>query len=180
MNSPDSKIDWHQVLTEHRRWLATVVRARGVEVDSLEEVLQEVQAAAVQHESRLQDRSKLAPWLYRIAVTCALQHRRRTGRRRRLIENYAADQRDRFSQCEPDPLDWLLADEQRRIVRQAITSLPSRDAELLLLKYTEDWSYRQLAEHLGITPSALEARLHRAREKLRRAIARLSPETLTH
>jgi RNA polymerase sigma factor (sigma-70 family) len=57
--------------------------------------------------------------------------------------------------------------------------MPKRDAELLLLKYTEDWSYRQLADHLGISTSAVEARLHRAREKMRRQLAQLSPETIS-
>jgi RNA polymerase sigma-70 factor (ECF subfamily) len=45
--------------------------------------------------------------------------------------------------------------------------LNSKDAELLLLKYTEDWSYHELAAHLGISHSAVETRLHRARQRLR-------------
>jgi RNA polymerase sigma factor (sigma-70 family) len=178
MNSPDTKIDWQHMLAEHRRWLATVLRARGVEAGSVDEVLQEVHAAAVKHADQLRDSKKLAPWLYRIAVTCALQHRRRLGRGRRLLEHYATDRADQLCSTDPDPLDWLLADEQRQIVRQAMTTLSSRDVELLLLKYTEDWSYRQLAEHLGITTSAVEARLHRARNKMRRSLARLAPEVI--
>jgi RNA polymerase sigma-70 factor (ECF subfamily) len=60
-----------------------------------------------------------------------------------------------------------LADEKRELIRVALDRLASRDAEILLLKYTEDWSYRELAEHLGISHSAVEARLHRARARLR-------------
>ena len=175
MSPHESTVDWQRELSEHRRWLATVLRARGVEVHALDEVLQEVHIAAVKHADRLRDPTKVAPWLYRIAVTCALQYRRRLGRGKRLIERYAAEQSTQF---EPDPLDWLLADEQRRIVREAIASLPPRDAELLLLKYTEDWSYRQLAEHFGVTVSSIESRLHRAREKMRQALARLAPEVI--
>ena len=175
MSPHESTVDWQRELSEHRRWLATVLRARGVEVHALDEVLQEVHIAAVKHADRLRDPAKVAPWLYRIAVTCALQYRRRMGRGKRLIERYAAEQSTQF---EPDPLDWLLADEQRRIVREAIASLPPRDAELLLLKYTEDWSYRQLAEHIGVTVSSIESRLHRAREKMRQALARLAPEVI--
>jgi RNA polymerase sigma-70 factor (ECF subfamily) len=44
---------------------------------------------------------------------------------------------------------------------------------VLVLKYTEHWSYRQLAEHLGTTESAVEARLHRARARLRAELCRL-------
>jgi RNA polymerase sigma-70 factor (ECF subfamily) len=66
-----------------------------------------------------------------------------------------------------DPLVWVLADERRRQVRVAIKRLPPRDSEILLLKYTEDWSYHQLAARLGVSHSAVETRLHRARARLR-------------
>ena len=49
--------------------------------------------------------------------------------------------------------------------------LARRDKEILLLKYTEAWSYRQLADYLGISTSAIEARLHRARQRLRDELA---------
>jgi RNA polymerase sigma-70 factor (ECF subfamily) len=52
-------------------------------------------------------------------------------------------------------------------VREALETLAAKDREILLLKYTEDWSYHQLAAHLGIGHSAVEARLHRARQRLR-------------
>ena len=64
----------------------------------------------------------------------------------------------------------LLLAERRTLVRDAVEGLPRRDREILLLKYTEDWSYRELAGHLGVSESAVEARLHRARQRLRRAI----------
>jgi RNA polymerase sigma factor (sigma-70 family) len=179
-SSTSQNIDWQRELPEHRRWLATVLRARGVEVGSLDEVLQEVHTAAIKHADRLREAEKVAPWLYRIAATCALQYRRRLGRHRRLIERVITQRPDKFESVEPDPLDWLLANEERQLVRQAILAMPKRDAELLLLKYTEDWSYRQLADHLGISTSAVEARLHRAREKMRRQLASLSPETISH
>jgi RNA polymerase sigma-70 factor (ECF subfamily) len=72
-----------------------------------------------------------------------------------------------------DPLEWLLSDERMQLVRKALTGLPRRDRELLLLKYTEDWSYRQLADHLGVSCGAVESRLHRARKRLRHELARL-------
>jgi RNA polymerase sigma factor (sigma-70 family) len=176
MTGPNSSpIDWRQELSRHRRWLATVLLARGVEPRAVEEVLQEVSAAALTGADRLRDQTKVAPWLYRIAVVSALQHRRRQGRSKKFLRSYAERVASVDRHTEPDPLDWLLAEEQRQLVRQAIEHLSPRDAEILLLKYTEDWSYRQLAEHLGISTSAVEARLHRAREKMRQALASLAP-----
>ena len=66
-----------------------------------------------------------------------------------------------------DPLRLLMAEERRQWVCEALQRLPARDAEILLLKYTEHWSYHELSEHLGISESAVDSRLHRARERLR-------------
>ena len=64
-------------------------------------------------------------------------------------------------------LDWLIATERRVLIRQALDRLPPKETEILLLKYTQDWKYQQIAEHLGISVGAVESRLHRARHKLR-------------
>jgi RNA polymerase sigma-70 factor (ECF subfamily) len=168
------KIDWQAALAEHDRWLRTVVYARVGEPQAVDEVMQEVSLAAVRQRSPLSDRSKLAPWLYRLAVTQSLLYRRKQGRRRKLTENYARHSRaNAEDRHQSDPLGWLLAKERREQIRTALAQLPQRDAEILLLKYTEDWSYQQLADHLGITQSAVQSRLHRARSRLRDQLAAL-------
>jgi RNA polymerase sigma-70 factor (ECF subfamily) len=167
-------IDWPRVLAEHDRWLRTVVYARLGEPQAVDEVMQEVSLAAVRQKAPINDPKKVAAWLYRLAVTQTLLHRRKLGRQRKLVDRFA--QRNRPSEQDNrrmDPLDWLLSEERRQKVRTALKRLVRRDAEILLLKYTEDWSYRDLAEHLGITESAVEARLHRARQRLRSELAAL-------
>lgn len=169
-----TKIDWSAVLVEHDRWLRTIVFARVGETEAVDEVMQEVSMAAVRQRAPISDAGKVAPWLYRLAVTQSLLYRRKQGRRRKLTDRYAERNRPvEADNREMDPLGWLLADERRKLIRVAVSRLPKRDAELLLLKYTEDWSYQDLAEHLGVTPSAVESRLHRARQRLRSELTAL-------
>lgn len=167
------RIDWPTVLAAQDRWLRTVVYARVGEPQAVDEVMQEVALAAVRQQAPITDVEKVQPWLYRLAVTYSLLYRRKQGRRRKLIDRYTQRLRPGEDQQSLDPLGWLLAEERREQVRAALGHLPKRDAEILLLKYTEDWSYRQLAVHLGITESAVEARLHRARQRLRTELAAL-------
>jgi RNA polymerase sigma factor (sigma-70 family) len=167
-------VDWAAALAEHGRWLRTVVGARLGEPQAVDEVLQEVALAAVAQKAPLADPSRAAPWLYRLAVRQTLLYRRKQGRRRKLTDRYAARKRAVESDSQPpNPLGWLLSEERRQQVRQALAGLPKRDAEILLLKYTEDWSYREMARHLGISESAVEARLHRARQRIRAELTAL-------
>lgn len=172
---PALPIDWPKVLAEHDRWLRTVVRARTGASDAVDEVMQEVSLAVIRQRAPPADRTKLAPWLYRVAVLQSLVYRRRKGRSRKLTDRYA----QRFQPTEADTrrldgLDWLLADERRKTVRMALERLPPRDAEILLLKYAENWDYHQIAAHVGTTHHAIESRLHRARAKLRSELAALN------
>ena len=173
----ESPIDWPAALAQHDRWLRTVALARLHEPQAVEDVLQEVALAAVRQASPIADASKVAPWLYRLAVRHALLYRRKCGRRRRLVDRYGerlrgADDNGRGDVL--DPLGWLLAQERREQIRRAMRVLPARDAEILLLKYTENWNYQQIAAHLGVSHSAVEARLHRARRRLREELAALN------
>lgn len=167
-------VDWGAALAEHDRWLRTIVLARTGEPQAVDEVMQEVALAAVRQRAPLSDRSKVAPWLYRLAVRQSLLYRRKMGRKRRREQGFG----ERFRPTEDDhrehdPLGWLLAEERRRLVRTALADLPRKDAEILLLKYTEGWSYHEIAAHVGASHSAVESRLHRARAQLRRRLAAL-------
>ena len=161
-------IDWPAALAKHDRWLRTIAYARLGEARSVEEVMQEVALAAIRQAAPLKDHSKLAPWLYRLTVRQVLLYRRKMGRQRKLKEGYAQSrQPTEVDRSTVDPLTWLLVVERRQRIREALTRLPERDAEMLMLKYTENWSYHQLVEHLGISHSAVESRMHRARQRLR-------------
>ena len=144
-------IDWQAELARHERWLRTIVRARVREPEGVDEVMQEVAVAAVRQKSPVTDPTKVAPWLYRVAVMQSLLFRRTQGRRRKLHERFA--ERVPLGEADAsaaDPLEWLLALERREQVRQAVDTLPGRDAELLMLKYDENWSYQRIADQIAL------------------------------
>lgn len=168
-----SQIDWPEALREHDEWLRGIVFARVGHREAVDEVMQEVALAAVQQAAPISDASKVAPWLYRVAVRQSLLFHRRRGRRRSLEQRYAAQvATPRATVTNQDPLDWLLRSERSEIVRQSLASLAERDAEILVLKYGEGLSYQQIATHLGVSQSAVETRLHRARKRLREQLVK--------
>src|SRR5262249_2012054 len=68
-------VNWAAALEEHRQWLRTVVRARLGESQAVDEVMQDVALAALEQRAPICDQSKVAPWLYRIAVVRAVRYR---------------------------------------------------------------------------------------------------------
>ena len=166
--------NWADELRLHDRWLRAVIAARSGERQAVDEIMQEVSVAVLQQSAPLKDVSKIAPWLYQVAVRQSLMYRRKHGRRRNLEHRYAERNEDiPGRQKSINPLDWLIATERRELIRLGMDRLNPKEAEILLLKYTEDWSYQQIADHLGITASAVESRLHRARKNLRQQMVAL-------
>jgi RNA polymerase sigma-70 factor (ECF subfamily) len=162
-------IDWGTCLAQHQGWLRSVILARTGEPQAVDEVWQEVSLAAVRHASPLHDAASAPAWLYRLAVVQSIRYRRQKARQRRLAR--AAHESNGHAAVAEDPFQWLLREERRQLVREALGQLTGKDAEILLLKYHERWSYNRIAAVLGISESAVDARVFRARERLRRQLA---------
>jgi len=72
-----------------------------------------------------------------------------------------------------DPLSHLLAEERSVLVARAVSALPPLQKEALILFEYEDLSLNDIAAITGADVGAVKARLHRARESLRRRLAPL-------
>lgn len=166
-------MDWGRCLDEHGVWLRKVIRARTGDRQVVDEIFQQVAVAAVEQKSPLADPAKAAAWLHRLAVIHSARFRRQRGRERRTMERVAQQQLDEGNGRAGNVLEWLVARERQEQTRLALERLAGRDAEILLLKYAERWSYRQIAERLGITEKAVDSRLLRARARLREQLIAL-------
>jgi RNA polymerase sigma-70 factor, ECF subfamily len=63
----------------------------------------------------------------------------------------------------------VVAAVERADLHAALKRLSKRDRQLLELRYTEDLTQSAIARRLGIPEGTVKVRLHRARNKLRRA-----------
>jgi RNA polymerase sigma-70 factor (ECF subfamily) len=138
--------------------------------------MQEVALAVIAQQSPLLDPARVIGWLYRLAVRQSLLYRRKAGRQRALLGRYARQFGPPPQAPDASPLGWLLNDERQSLVRAALQHLSARDVDLLILKYAEGWSARELADRLGVGTTAIEARLHRAKSRLRTELAALAAE----
>jgi RNA polymerase sigma-70 factor (ECF subfamily) len=146
---------------------------RTGEAQAVDEVFQRVALAAVEQAAPLADTAKVAPWLHRLAVVQSARYRRKLGRERRALRRVTEQRPNLGNGYVSDALAWLVARERDEKTRQALANLGGGQAEILMLKYGERWSYRQIAERLGISEQAVDARLSRARARLRQELTEM-------
>lgn len=169
-----AKLDLASELDRHRSWLRTVIFARVGCRDAVDDVIQEVSLAAIENRSPMRDATRISAWLYRTAITLAVLHRRKLGRMRRRQTAWARrTQGQSANSASASPLTHILKREREQEIQANLARLTSGERELLMLKYIENWSYQEIADHLGLSHSSVESRLHRARQRMRTMMSEL-------
>jgi len=176
----------------------TFVRDRTV----AEEVVQETWLAVLNGIDRFEGRSSLKTWIFQIlsnrAKTRAVREHRSAPFSALATDgsedDEAAVDADRFradghrwaGHWAAAPSDWTALPEDRLLsretlaqVRAAIDTLPPRQAEVLVLRDVEGWSPEEVCAALEITDGNQRILLHRARSKVRAAVADYLAEGMT-
>jgi RNA polymerase sigma-70 factor (ECF subfamily) len=159
------------VLTHSSSMLAVARRLLGNE-DEAHDALQEAFISVFRSIDRFEGSSKLSTWLHRIVVNSSLMKLRTRKRSpERSIESFLPRFLDDGHQAEP-AAPWRGPSDAERhetqaLVRKCIDDLPETHRTVLILRDIEELSTDEAAEALGITPTAVKVRLHRARQALR-------------
>jgi RNA polymerase sigma-70 factor (ECF subfamily) len=136
--------------------------------DDVQDLAQEIFIKVWRNAGKFKGRSKFSTWLYRIVVNHCINYRRKNKRRHVSLDELTEKGKiPRAFKVEPD---W----EQRRkveLVRRAVDELPDRQRMALILAQFEEKSYKEIAEIMKISLSAVESLIFRARSALRGKLA---------
>jgi RNA polymerase sigma factor (sigma-70 family) len=110
-------------------------------------------------------RDCVASWLYRVAYRVAVKARARTANR---ADHAALDE----SLPAPELPDAILTADVRAVLDDALSRLPEKYRLPLVLHYLQGRTVQQAATEIGCPPGTVSGRLNRARELLRRRLAR--------
>lgn len=128
-----------------------------------EEVVQDAFVALHRRWGRLDDPAAAAAYLRRSVVNGARSALRRRGVRERYAAALAAER----VVVALSPSDTVVAAEQRDQLVGALTRLPQRQREVLVLRYYLDLSEAEIADALGISPGSVKTHAHRGLAALR-------------
>ncbi len=154
----------------YRRHVAAVHRVLSASVRDREaaaDLTQEVFARAIKALPALRDPDRFRPWILAIARHAAIDAARTDPRSR----SYDAEADEGPPDRDPTPAELAELDYLVQRVRGCIASLSARDATVLALVTQLGYSPAEVAQAIGITPGAAKVVLHRARRRLRSAIA---------
>lgn len=139
-----------------------------------EELLQQTCCVAASHRHPPDDASACEAWLRGIARNMLRRHWRTTGRRpesARPDDVHASRRLLTAMESGPLPPEELVREENVARLMMAVIELAASDQQLVFDFYFCGRNQHQLAEALGCTTKAVEARLYRARQRLKVMLA---------
>jgi RNA polymerase sigma factor (sigma-70 family) len=162
------------LVDNHARFLGFLERRVGSR-DEAEDILQEAFVRSIGRTDALQSLESATTWFYRVLRNAIIDHHRREGTRSRAFLQLAAEVED-----ETAAPDQALEAVACACIAALVDTLKPEYGAALRRVDLDGVSVRGFAAEAGITPGNAGVRLHRAREALRRQLARSCGTCLDH
>jgi RNA polymerase sigma-70 factor (ECF subfamily) len=162
---------FEQLVKRYDRKLLRIAHNVTHNTEDSQDAVQETFLKAFQHLGQFREDSKFSTWLIRITVNQSLMKlRKRAIREVSLDDDFQAD-RDMLpidaAEWAPNPEQLYWASELRAILVNTLSELRPVLRTVFVLRDIEGLSTDQTAEALNLGPTAVKARLWRARLQLR-------------
>jgi RNA polymerase sigma-70 factor (ECF subfamily) len=167
---------YHELIRPYERSVYVMALSYMKNEADAEDVAQEAFVRAFQKLSSFRAESKFSTWLISITINVA----RTQLRRQALVRMESLDQLpDEDKAISPALLrDWreipseaVEREEVRKLIQQAVETLPDIYREVFLLRDVEELTIGETAEMLSISIPSVKVRLHRARMMLQKQLA---------
>jgi RNA polymerase sigma factor (sigma-70 family) len=155
---------WFDYMYDHAR------RATGLDESACLDIVQEAMMRVIRSMPEMRNEPALRAWLRTVVQSRACDYLRAKARRRRREA-----QRDASSaEAEPNGIGDL---EDRLVwLRRELSQLDPDGAHLLTMRHRFGWTLKQIGAAVGLSPSAVDGRLGRLTETLRRRAAEPTEE----
>jgi len=136
--------------------------------EDAEDLTQDVFIKAYKSIHSFRGEAKLSTWLYKITINQCLKQRRRKKIVRWLSLDFLLEESGGISSPSSlgNPDSEIMRKESEKIIQSAVDSLPEKQKAAFILHRYEELSYKEVAEVMNISVSAVESSLHRAKENL--------------
>lgn len=147
--------------------------------EEADDLSQEVFIEIYESIGKFRQEAGLRTWIYRITVNKSLNQLQKNKRKQiiRRVENFFSGEAAGNPLWKATdgitPVQLLEQKEQEALIRKAINSLPENQKVAFTLHKYDDLSYKEIAEVMELSVSAIESLIHRARLKLRQKLLSL-------
>ena len=145
-------------------------------MDDAEDVAQEVFLEILNSMKNFRQSSSLSTWIYRITVNRSLNTVKRNKQRQiftriEKIFGLSNEGKNGLPNGTTVENNTISDRETRKLLKETISRLPGHQRTVFILSKYEEMSYKEISEVTGLSLSAVESLLHRAKMNLQKKLA---------
>jgi RNA polymerase sigma-70 factor (ECF subfamily) len=172
MCQKNNRQGYEMLFNRYRRYIYTICwRSTGHEQDALD-LTQEVLLKIVRNIGSFDSERPLTPWIRRITVNICINFSR--GVSREILTDFTdaesaggniADENEATM-----PEQSHIKNENKKMVDDALASLPGKERTVLIMRHMEDRSYAEIAGIMNVPEGTIKTWIFRGRRMLKRAL----------
>lgn len=153
----------------HKETLARYLLAKGIDRPTSEDLIQKAFLYIWEKRGRIDPDKSLRAYLFRIGYTRMLNH---------IRDNAKFDDNQELPTVEAsgNPEEKARASELHSAIEQAIKNMPEKRGLVFEMCFVQEFTYKETAEALAISPKTVENHMGLALKDLRAALAEFKPE----
>lgn len=138
--------------------------------EEIEDLTQEAFIKAFTSLASFNEEYSFSTWLYKIATNNAIDYVRKrklqTFSINKPIESEESDYSFELQDTEPEPDQELIAVQRKKMLDDAMESLPAKYRQVILMRHVDEKEYQEIAKTLKLPLGTVKAHIFRARELL--------------
>lgn len=143
---------------------ATIVRMTG-NAQIAQDLVQEAFIKIYEQLAKYDGKGPFKSWLYRVATNYCIDEFRKKSYQMKTEELQEGTLQE---PVHPEVI--YIKNEQSRQLEHLLSKLPEKERAILLMRYSNELSYEEIAQLLQTTVSDVRNKLHRVKKKLRRQV----------
>ncbi|MDB5305722.1 MAG: polymerase, sigma-24 subunit, subfamily [Phycisphaerales bacterium] len=161
-----------ELIRRYERMALSVAYGVLANADAAGDEVQEAFLRAWERLGEMKEPGRFSNWLCGIARNLAIDAHRR-GRHMKHAADVGGVEAMAVADghSSADPLDELDRKERDGLVASALASLDETTRPMVIMRYYDGLSSKQIGEALGLSPAAVDMRLSRARQQLKRMLS---------
>ncbi|MDX1940485.1 MAG: RNA polymerase sigma factor [Saprospiraceae bacterium] len=147
----------------------TILKDEALAEDATQEIFMKI----FLNLSRFEEKAKFSTWIYSITYNYCIDYLRRKQKQENVFSD---DEIEKAPEIPDEISDEALIEMEVKHLKNVLDSMPAGDRAILLMKYQDDMSIKEIADTLNRSESAIKMKIKRAKEKAQK----LKEELFTH
>ncbi|KAA3661767.1 MAG: RNA polymerase sigma factor [Calditrichaeota bacterium] len=167
----EQALDFRTIVETHQEKVRNTCFRFLKNPEDADDVAQEVFIQVYESLSRFREEAEISTWVYRIAVNKSLDFLRKKKRKKRFAQLTSLfgfnEEREEITLPIPgDPQQDMEQKEHKQALDSALEKLPKNQRTVITLSKYEGFKNKEIAAMTGLSLSAVEALMHRAKKNL--------------